>query len=112
MRRIIFFSTLYTLILLAGNSFAQDNASYDLDKYIENPSMYNENQEDPHVPLCPFEKEENALKGDFSLSPWYQSLNGTWKFSWYTNPFNAPQQFYNPTTMISNWDDIVVPGTW
>ena len=69
MRQIIFFITLYALILSSGTALAQENASYDLDRYIENPSMYNENQEDPHVPLCPFEKEENALKGDFSSSP-------------------------------------------
>jgi beta-galactosidase len=112
MRQIIFFITLYALILSSGTALAQENASYDLDRYIENPSMYNENQEDPHVPLCPFEKEENALKGDFSLSPWYQSLNGIWKFSWHANPFDAPKQFYSPANMVNNWDDILVPGTW
>jgi beta-galactosidase len=93
-------------------SFSQTNAVYELNRYIENPSMNNENQEPPHVPLCPFQKEDNALKGDYSLSPWYQSLNGTWKFSWHSNPFDSPAEFFKPTYPVNNWDDIVVPGTW
>ena len=112
MRRNLFFPCVFVLLLISRPALTQQNAAYDLDRYIENPEMYNENQEDAHVPLCPFLKEDNALKGDYSLSPWYQSLNGTWKFNWFTHPYDAPEEFFIPGYPVSSWDDIEVPGTW
>jgi len=112
MIRIILFTAFCTAGLFIAHVYSQTNVVYDLNKYIENPSLTQENQEPAHVPLCPFQKEDDAIKGDVSLSPWYQSLNGPWKFSWHTNPFDAPAEFYKPTYLVNNWNEIMVPGTW
>ena len=90
----ILFSTGFYFFAWITDLPAQPNQYYDLSKYIENPSLYQESQESPHVPLCSFEKRDQALTGDFSQSPYYLSLNGIWKFSWYSTPQDVPDSFY------------------
>ena len=112
MKRISFFTTVFITGLCVIQLHSQTNSVYDLNRYIENPSLTQENQQPPHVPLYPFQKEENALKEDPGLSPWYQSLNGPWKFSWHANPYDAPGEFHNPDYLVNDWSEITVPGTW
>lgn len=45
-------------------------------------------------------------------SPYYKTLNGTWKFHWVADPKDRPQDFYQPSYNVSQWDDIKVPATW
>lgn len=45
-------------------------------------------------------------------SPYYQSLNGTWKFKWAADPTKRPSGFETPEYNTSAWDDIEVPATW
>ncbi len=33
---------------------------------------------------------------DYEQSPYYMSLNGTWKFNWVRNPDKRPVNFYRP----------------
>lgn len=58
-----------------------------------------------------YETESSALNGSRDLS---QSINlsGVWKFHHSANPFEAPDQFENPTHGTSNWKYIRVPGHW
>lgn len=85
---------------------------YDLNKYIENPSMVAENQEPPHVPLVVYESFERAQFDERERSPYFQSLNGQWKFHWSWNPQDAPDHFFDPKIDVSNWDEIEVPSVW
>ncbi len=91
---------------------AQPNRYYELNRYIENPELYQENQLPSHVPLCPFNNESQARAGDFSQSSFYSSLNGSWKFKWFSTPMDVPEDFHKPSFQTQEWDDIVVPGTW
>lgn len=52
-----------------------------------------------------------APKGQ-SESPYYMSLNGTWKFHWSPVPSQAPAGFQNDTYSVEGWDDITVPYPW
>lgn len=110
-KQILFLTGLYFLAWITS-LYAQPSQYYDLSKYIENPSLYQENQESPHVPLCSFEKKDQALTGDFSQSPYYLTLNGIWKFSWYSTPQDVPDSFNDPAYPADQMDDIQVPGTW
>jgi len=83
-----------------------------LSRYIENPSMVEENQLPPHVPYVPFETVEQALDGNWNNSPYHQSLNGSWKFFWTKTPLDAPDDFFLEEYDASDWDEIKVPGTW
>ncbi|MFB0516615.1 MAG: glycoside hydrolase family 2 TIM barrel-domain containing protein [Candidatus Neomarinimicrobiota bacterium] len=84
----------------------------DWNRYIENPQMFAENQEPTHVPLIPFPDVRTALNGDWEASPWYLSLNGTWKFGWFKNPLEVPSDFYRKSFKASEWGNIRVPGVW
>jgi len=91
---------------------AQPNQYYELKRFIENPGLYGENQEPPHVPLCSFEKVDQALEGEYILSPYYLSLNGTWKFSWFSTPQDVPIEFITKSYSLDQLENIEVPGTW
>jgi beta-galactosidase len=85
---------------------------HDINAYIENPRMVSENQELTHVPMIPFSSTFQALKNNKYESPFYQSLDGLWKFKWSVNPLKAPLNFYRDEFSIEKWDDIRVPSVW
>lgn len=78
----------------------------------ENPAVFTRGEEPPHAPLLPFRSVKEAVTSLRKSGPFYQSLNGTWKFHWAAVPEDAPALFYTPDFDIRNWDDITVPGTW
>jgi beta-galactosidase len=105
-----------TICLINGCFLAclsvQDVLYTDLGKYIQNPSMVAENQEPAHVTYIPFGTVRQAAEGDWEESPWYQSLNGTWKFFWTKSPLTSPENFFMSDYDCSGWGEIKVPGTW
>jgi beta-galactosidase len=76
----------------------------------ENPRIFSVNAEPMHATFIPFADEVSALKNDKTASPFYQSLNGTWKFNWVTKPADRPLDFYKPGYDVSRWKDIPVPA--
>ena len=85
---------------------------HDLNRYIENPTVFAENQEPPHVPLVPYNSVESALANQRADSPNYISLNKTWKFHWAINLYEAPSVFFKQGYDVSGWDEIDVPSNW
>ncbi|MDR1631957.1 MAG: DUF4981 domain-containing protein [Dysgonamonadaceae bacterium] len=45
-------------------------------------------------------------------SPWYQNLNGNWKFHWVSEPAKRPVDFYRTDFDDSDWKTISVHGNW
>ena len=79
----------------------------------ENPEIFEINREYPHAAFYRYPTEAAALnKSDYTESPFYQSLNGTWKFNWVVRPAERPRFFYRPDYDVSNWEDIAVPANW
>jgi beta-galactosidase len=60
----------------------------------------------------PYGNETSALLGDRTASPYYFSLNGTWKFHIATNPSQRDTSFYKDTANVSGFGNIIVPGNW
>ncbi|HPS63831.1 MAG TPA: glycoside hydrolase family 2 TIM barrel-domain containing protein, partial [Bacteroidales bacterium] len=77
----------------------------------ENPQLTGINNEPPRATFFPYSTEAAALTNDPASSPWYQSLNGTWKFRWSENPDKRPVGFYREGFDAGGWDDIRVPST-
>ena len=50
----------------------------------------------------------NALEA----SPYFLSLNGTWKFQWVGTPDKASTTFFQDSFNAAAWDDIEVPSSW
>lgn len=78
----------------------------------ENPSKFAEGRLPHRATLYPYPSPSDALKGDFAKSPWYESLNGKWKFHYSEKPSDRPENFYLTDFDVTEWDDITVPGNW
>jgi len=78
----------------------------------ENPAIIARNRELPHATYVLYSDVKSALKEEPDTSPYYLSLNGTWKFSWTRSPDQRPQAFKEPGFDVSGWDNIEVPGNW
>jgi beta-galactosidase len=79
---------------------------------FENPKITGENKITPHSYFIPFSDFRNALTLQNEDSPFYQSLNGLWKFNWVENPADRPVDFYKTEFDDSDWKDIPVPANW
>ncbi len=79
----------------------------------ENPEIFQVNREYPHATFYRHESEEKALATEtYKGSPFYQSLNGTWRFHWVKKPSERPKFFYREDYDVSGWDNIKVPSNW
>ncbi len=78
----------------------------------ENPGKFAEGRLSHRATAYPYPSSAEALKGDFKASPWYESLNGKWKFHYSQKPSDRPKDFYLTDYDTSEWADITVPGNW
>lgn len=83
----------------------------------EQPEWSNEyvsgvNKEEACQIAIPFANEIQAREWAMEDSPYYKTLNGTWKFHWVADPQDRPQEFYKPEYDVNRWEDIKVPATW
>ena len=94
--------TAYTLIAFLSLYSPQSLQAQQND--WENPQVVGINKEKAHATITlPSEKQNN---------PGIISLNGTWKFKWSPNPESRPVDFYKNDFVVSEWDNIQVPGNW
>jgi beta-galactosidase len=77
----------------------------------ENPKLTGIGNEPPHATFLPYSTEQEALTNDWTTSPWWQLLNGTWKFHWSPDPASRPMEFYRDGFDAGSWLDIQVPST-
>lgn len=77
----------------------------------ENMAVTGINNEPPHATLMPFDSVDDASV-ERDTSPWFQTLNGTWKFRWVRTPEERPRTFFEEGYDVCDWDDMVVPGCW
>ena len=111
-KKLILFGLL-TIVALAGKSQAvkvpfNDKMPHDW----ENQAVSEINRETPHVSLMPFDTEAKVSANDFSVSPFYKSLNGKWKFYFVNKPADRPSGFYSSSYDDRLWKLIDVPANW
>jgi beta-galactosidase len=78
----------------------------------ENPQVFATNKLPAHIPLIPFTDPDTALRGDRDESPYFQLLNGEWRFYYAENPGAVPEGFCQIDAASAGWDTITVPGNW
>ncbi len=78
----------------------------------ENPQLYELNKEAPHATFMLFDKQQDVVADEYSRSPFYKSLNGTWKFIYAGKPENRIKDFYSTGLNESAWSNIDVPSNW
>lgn len=78
----------------------------------ENPEVFGINKEETRTTALPYPSEALALTDDYMQSPYYQSLDGVWKFHWVPKVADVPAGFYQESYDVSGWAGMPVPGTW
>ena len=89
----------------------------------ENEAVIGINKEAPRATGVSYPSLESAVKAytlrrpedafkKWTDSPYYQTLNGNWKFHWSKQPDDRPKDFYKPGFSVSGWDTIEVPSNW
>ena len=78
----------------------------------ENEQVIGRNKEPGRTTAFPFPDRRPALEGAREGSPWFQSLDGRWKFHWSPDPQSRPDEFYRPEFDLTGWDEIPVPSNW
>ena len=78
----------------------------------KNPEVVGINKEKPRNGSVPYESMDAAAKFDKSISKWYRSLNGQWKFHFTEETEKRPNDFYKPEFDDAGWANINVPGNW
>jgi beta-galactosidase len=99
---------LAALLLASGVAVAQapDPAEW------QNPQLTQQGQELPRASFQLYEQPTDVAADDYARSPWYQSLNGTWKFNYVARPAERPMDFFQPSFSDASWKTIQVPGNW
>ncbi|WKN32485.1 glycoside hydrolase family 2 TIM barrel-domain containing protein [Porifericola rhodea] len=79
---------------------------------IQDPNIVGINKLAPHSLLIPYADKKQALEDTPEASPYYQLLNGKWKFYFSEKPDERPLDFYLPEYNVRKWDEIQVPADW
>ncbi len=105
---------LFLLVILSFTLRGCTKDSFETGSLIdwENPEILEQNKEPAHCTTIPYPDVHTALETDPSRSPFYISLNGTWKFHYADKPADRPVGFYTDDHDVSQWRDITVPGNW
>jgi len=78
----------------------------------EKPGIFAVNQQKTRATAIPYADEQTAVSDEYEQSPYYQSLNGAWKFHWVPKVDEVPASFFNENYDDSKWGTIPVPGNW
>jgi len=99
-----FIIALFSLLLGVGS--ATERPEWD------NPSIVKVGTEKPHATMMAYPTAELARTGQKAQSPWFYSLNGTWKFQGSLRPADRPLDFYRTDFSDAAWRTIPVPSSW
>lgn len=78
----------------------------------ENPQLFEQNKERPHVGFMLYDKKQEVVADDYARSPYYKSLNGTWKFAYVDKHADREKEFYKTELNDFKWSNIPVPSNW
>lgn len=101
-------SWLLAALLLPVNAAAQEQET----PYWKDIQVTNVGTEAPRSSFMTYGDRQQALTYRYEASPYYQSLNGTWKFLYTDSYRDVPANATSPGINTGTWNDINVPGNW
>ena len=81
-------------------------------KEWDNPLKTSVNRETAHTLAIPVASDAEITENDMTHSPYFQSLNGVWKFKWVGLPTSAKDEWCVADFNDASWVDIDVPSSW
>ena len=103
---------IFILMLVVAILMMKKEETHKMNNDWEDQTIFQINREEPRAHFFPFESEALALKNDKSLSNYFQSLNGAWKFHFAKDPAQKAVGFEETDHDVSSWENINVPGHW
>ena len=95
--------------LMGSSMLAQSSPDLKL-PYWQDVQTTSVNKEAPRTSFMTYADRTQAMSGQFEKSPYYQLLNGTWKFFYVDAYKDLPADITSPTASTEGWHDIQVPG--
>ena len=92
-------------LLCPLESAAQEDAWNDV-------AVFKAGTEKPHATMMVYPTADLARTQDPERSPWYRSLNGTWKFHHAPRPAARPPGFHATGFDDAAWKTLPVPSSW
>ncbi len=97
---------LFLSVFFCANLMAQSTPDW------ENPEVFAINKEAPRATSLPYTDQKQAIMNKPNESPYFQSLDGKWKFYWVSKAAEFPVDFYKEDYDVSKWVEMPVPGNW
>ena len=83
-----------------------------LGKTFEQPELTGINRVPMRATQYSFPSAADALSQPREASPWWSSLDGSWRFLYRESPQDLPEDVVTQSTDGADWADIPVPGMW
>lgn len=106
------FGKLIGCISIMGIFMSMATANAQTGTEWDNTGVTSVNREEAHTIAIPMSSEAEIVKNDITASPYYQSLDGTWKFYWVSNPDKVQEAMCAKDYNDAAWSDIDVPSSW
>ena len=81
-------------------------------KEWDDPLKTSVNRETAHTIAIPMASDDEVAQNDMKQSPYYQSLDGKWKFYWVGVPTSTKNDWCAKDYNDASWTDIDVPSSW
>ncbi len=98
--------------LMVPPAFSEETASVETLPYWKDLQVVAVNKEAPRSSFMTYPDKQTALSFRYEKSPYYQLLNGTWKFYFVDSYKELPENITAPSVSTDSWHDITVPGNW
>ena len=106
------FTLALSLAVAIGSAFESKAQTASALPYWQDVQTVAVNREAPRTDFMSYPNRESALTMRYENSPYYLSLNGTWKFYFVDSYKQLPADITDPAMSTASWKDIQVPGNW
>lgn len=97
---------------LIENAITQSTEENSPKPYWQDIQVVEVNKEKPRTSFMSFPNRNSALTKSYEESPYYKSLNGTWKFLYVDGYKKLPENAISAGLDLNSWQNITVPGNW
>ena len=101
-----------SIILLVVMALCFNVKAQEIADWWNDVSVCQVNKVAPRTNVIPYQDENGINNLEYRQSPYYQCINGNWKFHWVEKPADKPQGFYAEGYDVSSWNTIPVPANW
>ncbi|WP_413408477.1 glycoside hydrolase family 2 TIM barrel-domain containing protein [Paenibacillus amylolyticus] len=84
----------------------------DITKHWEDPTTLHVNRETARAYYIPYHDAVSAKTRKRGKSPYFQTLNGQWKFQFHASVAQVHEAFYQKKFDVKEWDNLTVPSCW